>query len=435
MKHFLAVAWSIAVLLTLCSCGSEIPETAETERQFPPATELPTEMTTEPPKEPTEPEIAATEPEAVRLREGVRIQVNGNDQSNVLCDDNHYTKKQITPNHTLKIVSREAFSAVYVEWDRVPGTYSLVWEDGSEECGENGFLHEYIRLPESVNELTFAFEGEAYQMVCEVGVFTSGTAPEGVQDWLAPCGQADILAFPTHSDDDVLFFGPVISYYAIEKDLTVQTAFMVDHAWQRERAHERLNGLWEMGVRHYPILWNAPDTGEHDMAWGMNYYSRFDVLGWQVEQIRRFQPLVILSHDLDGEYGNAGHKVNAYYLTQAVAAAPDPEQYPETAARFGVWDTPKMYIHLYEENQWYFDVNTPMEADPAGRTPFEVAEDALKYHVSQIQGGLHMFQSDNAPEWDCRPFGLYRSLVGADSTADVMEHIDPGQWRQHILNN
>ena len=98
--------------------------------------------------------------------------------------------------------------------------------------------------------------------------------------------------FPTHSDDDVLFFGPLISYYAIEKGLDVQTAFMVEHRGFPERNHERLNGLWEMGIRHYPILWNAPDTSEEDLYVALRYYKDTPVEQWQVEQIRRFKPLL-----------------------------------------------------------------------------------------------------------------------------------------------
>ena len=40
-----------------------------------------------------------------------------------------------------------------------------------------------------------------------------------------------------------------------------------------------------------------------------------------------------------------------------------------------------------------------------------------------------MYQSDDAYVWDCRPFGLYRSLVGTDTTADLMQNVDPDDWR------
>lgn len=136
----------------------------------------------------------------------------------------------------------------------------------------------------------------------------------------------------------------------------------------------------------------------------------------------------MVGHDLEGEYGNAGHKVNAYYLVTAVEAAADESKYPESAKQYGAWNAPKLYLHLYEENEIILDVNVVLENDPEGRTPFEIAADAFKCHASQIGYGFRVQQN----EWranDCRPFGLYRTLVGYDTTADIMENIDPQQWR------
>lgn len=84
---------------------------------------------------------------------------------------------------------------------------------------------------------------------------------------------------------------------------------MVEHTW-KERGHERLNGLWEMGIRHYPILGTMEDSGTHSMETVANLHKKDDLKGWQVTQIRRFQPLVVVGHDLDGEYGNGQHKLN-----------------------------------------------------------------------------------------------------------------------------
>lgn len=441
MKKIAAVMFAFVLLFLLAACSSVQDAPAETTV---PEAPMPTETTpetadtqptetaaTESTTAPTEVEETIPEPEpaAQRITDGVSVYLGAANQTGMLCDGSHYSKCSVTSQLTLRIESESPFSALYIEWDSIPGAYTLEWDGGSQDCGEYDFLHEYIRLPEAVNAVQFVFQDDSAKLICEVELYTAGSTPEGVQDWLPPCEQADILVFPTHSDDDVLFFGPLISYYAIERGLTVQTAFMVDHTWQKERSHERLNGLWEMGIRHYPILGSAPDTGSYDMYFGMSYYADSDIPGWQIEQIRRFQPLVVVGHDLKGEYGNAGHKVNSYYLIQSIEDAANPDIYPESAEKYGVWDTPKLYLHLYEENEWYFDVNTPMVNDPEGRTPFEVAEDAFLNHVSQRKGSLHVQQEDDARIWDCRPFGLYRSLVGEDTTADVMDNINPEDWR------
>jgi len=209
---------------------------------------------------------------------------------------------------------------------------------------------------------------------------------------------------------------------------------MVEHRGYPERDHERLNGLWEMGVRHYPILGTAPDTSETQFHTAMSFYSSSNIEQWQVEQIRRFKPMVVVGHDLKGEYGNGGHKVNAHFLVQAVESAADTEQFPESAQQYGIWDTPKLYLHLYEENEIVLDVNTSLTNDPEGRTPFEIAVAAYRFHKSQHYTSYKVRQ-DGSRMYDCRFFGLYRTLVGYDTVPDIMEHIDRTLWRNSDGNS
>lgn len=432
MKQSLMIVLLCILCMMLTACNQEtIPETVEnsvvavTEETMEP-TDAPTEPATVPTTEP--PLEVPTEPPAEQITEGYQILIDGYDNSRNLLDGDFRSKITVRSNQVLSLESATAFANIYIEWDEIPGAYSVIWDTGEVDCGQNGFLHEYIRLPEAVTRVEIAFSTEEAHVLCEVDLFTAGGDPVDVQIWQPPCESADILVFPTHSDDDVLFFGPLMAYYAIERELTIQTAFMVEHHGYPERNHERLNGLWEMGIRHYPILGTAPDTPTYDMTAAMYHYASSNIEQWQVEQIRRFKPLVVVGHDLDGEYGNGGHKVNAYYLVQAIESAAAPDRFPESAQQYDIWETPKFYIHLYAENEIVFDVNTPLEKDASGRTPFEIAVDAFKCHRSQHSTGFRVRQ-EGYRGYDCRPFGLYRSLVGMDTTADIMENLDPERWR------
>ena len=370
--------------------------------------------------EETEPE-KIEEPVAQYIDEGVLITLDGTNITAKITETSYTLPRTVYYSQELAVESEKPFGALYIEWSVMPEKFSLVWDGGSLDCGAEGFLHDYIRLPEEVNSLSFVFEGDGACSIQQMGVYTYGVAPEGVQDWLPPCETADILVFPTHADDDVLFFGAVISYYAIEKGLAVQTAFMTDHRNEPYRKHERLDGLWAMGVRHYPILGEARDYYTESLQEATIFHKNDNILQWQVELIRRFKPQVILGHDLNGEYGHGQHKLNAHCLIEAVELAADAEQFPEIAAQYGLWDTPKLYLHLYEENQIVFDVNTVLNNDPEGRTPFEITEEAYQCHVSQQQYYFAVTQDPESP-LDCTRFGLYRTLVGYDTGADLMEH-------------
>ena len=414
MRKIVLLFLLIMSLMVLCACGTDEVPSAPT------PTPTPTPVVT-PTPEPT------PMPPAERV-EGIRVFAGGERHNPSLSDGNYYSRKYLSGTGELRVESDTPFGALYISWDAVPGAYQVEWDGGAVSCGQHDFLHEYVRLPETVTSVRFVFPEERTRILCDVEAYTLGSPPEGVQEWLPPCDQADILVFPTHSDDEALFFGPLIAYYTIQRELTVQTAFMVEHTGYPERSHERLNGLWELGVRHYPILGTAPDTASTNFHECMQYYAKSAIDAWQTELIRRFRPLVVVGHDLDGEYGNGGHKINAYYLTQAIEAAADPAQYPDSAETYGVWDTPKYYIHLYEENSIVMDVDAPMTNDENGRSPFEAASEAYEQYPSQHRWFRGLYKEEQ-PKYDCRPFGLYRSLVGADTTTDLMENIDTELWR------
>lgn len=439
MKTRLLICLMLCVVFTT-ACAQDIPaeDTAASSQTVETATEIP-DVTT-----PTAPEVIAEIPDVTSpatvptdaieqdaecIADNFAFTLDDKDVTASLSDNVYRTSCSFQSDQRFIIESERPFSALYIEWGTHPGLYSIIWDGGSLDCGTNGFLHEYIRLPEETTSVEFLVACEEACNICDIALYTEGRAPKDVQEWLPPCETADILVFPTHSDDDVLFFGAVISYYAIQENLDVQTAFMVDHWYEPDRKHERLDGLWAMGIRHYPILGTVRDYMSTDLYQALVFHRNDKILDWQVEQIRRFKPLVVLGHDLGGEYGHGQHKVNAYYLTQAVDAASDPDQFAESAQLYGSWDTPKLYLHLYAEHEIFFDVNTPIENDEKGRTAFEIAADAYKCHVSQ-QGYTFKVSQEEYSKLNCRRFGLYRSLVGYDSTADIMENIDRSQYRQ-----
>lgn len=414
-----------ALLLSLTACGA--PSQPETTAETAESTETTAVMEMTEPTEETVPETTETERwdfTAEDVTGSIRILLDGKDLTWCFTDNDRDTRKLIDHGAALTIESDSPFSALYLQWDAMPRPYLLQWEGGQMPCGTEGFQHDYIRLPEAVTAVSFVFSDYLEPVLCEMDAFTEGNAPEGVQDWRQPDGPADVLVFPTHSDDDVLFFGALMSYYAIEMGLSIQTAFMTKHYAEPERTHERLDGLWEVGIRRYPILADAPDLYSKTLEEAKYAYAEYDILGWQIRQIRRFRPKVIVAHDLDGEYGHGGHILNAHALTRAVELAAEAGAYPDSAEEYGLWDTPKLYFHLYPENQIAVDVNTRLEKDPRGRTPFEIAVDAYDHHKSQHWCDFYVDQDD--PRQNCVYFGLYRSLVGEDTQGDIMDRIGYG---------
>ena len=255
-----------------------------------------------------------------------------------------------------------------------------------------------------------------------------------MQTWQTLEDGADILLFSTHYDDELLFFGGLIPYYSADRGARVQVVYMTSNyltnfSNYRYRPHEALNGLWECGDHFYPVTNEVRDIG-CDTYWeAVNIYGEDGFLEFQVEQIRRFKPLVVVTQAENGEYGHGAHILTALSVERAVEAAADPEQFPESAEKYGVWDTPKTYLHNYGDPDEYTWLSYERIAPSLGwRTPFQTAQDAYSLHLTQQQWvGFYVYSFGHP--YDSHRFGLYRSLVGPDvEKNDLLENVSREQF-------
>ncbi len=342
--------------------------------------------------------------------------------THVLTDANRGTGLPFVEGDEIYIKSATPFSHMYFVWDTPPGAYEISLSgDVVLDGGKNGFLHEYYAVESPTTQATLRLHTGEYKM-CDIYLFSEGDVPDWVQIWQPPLEKADLLALPTHADDEHLFFGGTLPYYAGEKGLAVQVVYMTNHFGEPYRPHELLNGLWTVGVRAYPVMGPFPDlyASLASLSSAEECFGRENVLAFQVEMLRRFQPQVVVAHDLNGEYGHGAHILNAETLLEALPLAADETAYPESAATYGTWDVPKTYLHLYGENQLTMDWNQPLSAF-GGRTALDMAKEGFNCHTSQLE----YFSVEDYGDYDCRLFGLARSTVGEDvAKNDFFENID-----------
>lgn len=291
---------------------------------------------------------------------------------------------------------------------------------------DGGFLQYYAPLSSLESDsLTLTFDEPVD--ISDIYVFGEGELPEFVHTWNAPWERADLLLFSTHADDEQLFFAGVLPYYAGELEYRVQVAYFTDHVDTPSRRQELLNGLWTVGVRNYPVISVFPDQYSEsydDALANLNShgFTEDDVLAYQAELLRRFKPLVAVGHDLKGEYSHGQHILNATTLTRAVELAADPASYPTSADKYGTWDTPKLYLHLYEENAVIMDWDIPLESF-GGKTAFQMTQEGFLCHKSQQftwftdwlngENGNNTSAASIKHYSPCK-YGLYRSTVGED---------------------
>ena len=220
-----------------------------------------------------------------------------------LTDSNEGSCATIGYTGSLTITSQEPIASLYVEFYLESKPWILKANGNECDRGRDSFLHEHV---------------------------------DDLQVWDKPCKKADLLLFSSHSDDEQLFFAGVLPY-SVDYGAAVQVVYFCEHTNTPVRPHEQLNGLWAAGIRNYPVIGIFPDLYSESREGGMQVFANAgygydDFLEWQVENLRRFKPQVVVGHDAAGEYGHGTHIINSETLRDAVSAAAEAEIFPFSAA-------------------------------------------------------------------------------------------------------
>lgn len=343
-------------------------------------------------------------------------------------------KTQITLEHP------DGIGSLYLIFNIEYGAYTVTDLDSGTQgtFGTNCFLHEFADLEgffgKAPTAITVSFDSGDL-LLNEISVFSPGEVPAYVQKWEWPEDErADLILFSTHCDDEQLFFGGVLPYYAGQLDYRVQVVYLTNHRnLDTVRAHEGLDGLWNVGVRRYPVFGTFGDyyCRTREKAYEMfaeNGVTERELTAFVVEQLRRFRPLVALGHDVNGEYGHGQHMAYADALIAASEVSAHPGSFPESAETYGLWDVPKVYLHLYELNQIWVDWDRPLDRFD-GMTAYQVTKEiGYPSHKSQVEGfAWYMTDYDRAADieyYNPCIYGLYRSTVGPDvNRNDFFEHL------------
>lgn len=295
-------------------------------------------------------------------------------------------------------------SQLYFVWDEAPGGWTLTAIDGggaetSYACGENGFLHEYIKLDSPAAKFRFEFDGQS-GISGNVYAFGEGAPPDWVERWNPPFDKADLLVFTARHGDEYLYFGGALPYYA-DNGKNIQAVFAIDGAEDETDLHGRLSGLYQAGVRNYPVMarFEAEDGYDEDA-----------LISFCIEQIRRFKPDVALGQDASAGYGDAFRSLVGGTFAVAVDISGEAEEYPQSAEKYGAWDAPKAYLHGFADSVIFMDWDAPLKKSGGGTA----AEAALEAFRSQFPESPSVSAQDFISRNNSDRFGLYRSAVGPD---------------------
>lgn len=290
----------------------------------------------------------------------------------------------------------------------------------AQRYGTEGFAHEYIPL-EGLSHFRISPSHGLVEdfAICQIIVLGEGETPDHIQVWQPPLEQADLMVIATHPDDELVFMGGTLPTYAGDRGVPTQVVYLT--CSHNDRRSELLNGLWICGVRNYPVIGDFVDVEMTQLETAEMYWGREETNGFITEQLRRFKPQVVVTHDLQGEYGHAAHMLVAEATLEAVEDLVwDDQCFPDSAAAYGVHDVLKLYLHLHREGNRFVNWRQPLAAF-GGETSLDVAGEAFSQHISQLGGA---FIVSDTTDTSCASFGLAFTMVGDDLTDDdFMENV------------
>ena len=361
---------------------------------------------------------ALAEEDALELTKACVMSLGGKKNPKNLSDRKFTTsaESKSMKNPTLEISGSEPLYGLYLCFQNMPESYEIqVMNGGSWEtlCEGNGFVHAYYALDGVTDVRVYALgTGKQIMGFNEVYVFGKGRVPGWVQQWEKTPEKSDLLFVVAHPQEELLYLGGAIPYYAAEQERTVAVACM-SYA-NTTRRSELLNGLWSMGYRNYPVIGGFRTAQAKGVQ---SAYKTIDkqhgetvLLSWLSGVLEQTKPEVVVGPDVNGEGNNGQRMMLADACRKAFRTAGD-------------WQPQKLYLHLYGNSgdQVVFDWNQPLEK-LGGRTGMGLAYYGCLFHKTQDDQERSVYREGIT--YANNTFGLAESLVGPDLVhQDLLENV------------
>ena len=336
----------------------------------------------------------------------------------------HWTAGSEADRITVTVPNDKKAALLTLAWSKAPSAFTVTLQSATGDVIDTitetnpGEMMNFAYDLDTATKKVFISTSDTSAGICELRVMEEGKIPESVQRWQPIEGKVDLLVISTHEDDELLFFGGTIPYY-VAQGKNVVVVYMADCG--RSRYEEAMEGLWSCGLKNHPVFVGLEDKRLNDYDETVNLWGLEKTEQIVTELLRKYQPDVVVTHDINGEYGHNQHKLTSAVVRRAVYLAADAESDPASAAKYGTWEIKKLYIHLYEGNQLTMTAyDEPLEA-LGGLTPTQVATIAYSKHVSQQK---YYSMEKQGVQYDNRKYGLILTNVGDDvAKNDLFENI------------
>lgn len=253
--------------------------------------------------------------------------------------------------------------------------------------------------------------------------------------WQPRPQKAGLLVVAAHPDDEGIFFGGTIPYYAKVKGISTILLSMTSgdsNTDSQIREQQLRAAAWTYGMRWQPLFARLKDrptdvNGTWDI-WADGVIDGDDIAAGRLKAamyvakiIRLYRPEIIATHSTTGEYGHNDHIATCQSVIDAWSLAANPEIDIEGLPP---WQPKKLYVHEWNTNRLFHDYWETPDSNLNGKTPRQTTLAGLQYHYNQSNVSTIYLTGEVRAGWDAHPsewWGLYGSTVGYDTiTPDFM---------------
>lgn len=338
-----------------------------------------------------------------------------------------WSPSSATDTIKIRIPAEKDAGVLYMEWDKAPSKIEITLYDSTgtvirtiQESNPYQKWNLYYELEEGVVGITIR-SGDTDNGLNKLRIYERGRVSQVVQNWQETPEKIDLMMIVPHMNDETLYFSGVLSQLSAQ-GYNVLVVYMTGD--DRNKHAEALDCLWTHGVKIHPVFvgfqdYKVDSYSKAEWLWGKENTYRA-----MVGLIRKYKPDVVLTQDWNGEYGHYQHVMTSRYCVKSVEVAGDESVFPDIAEKYGAWDVPKLYLHMWDESKRLdLHFNRPMD-ELDGRSPMQVAFIAMNKHFSQLHNPTYSLLVDGK-QYDCTWFSLYRSTVGEDVEKNsFFEHIE-----------
>lgn len=287
---------------------------------------------------------------------------------------------------------------------------------------EDQFYNQYIPLTEGYERIRLTCQSPDYNHVVHVSelhVLSAGDVPSWVQTWENFTGKADLVLMVTDPGDEYLFFGGLLPHYvAQEKEVMLCVIVNTGSTYKSQL----LDGLWHCGMTNYPYIAYFKPRMQTNLRAQYDTWSEVQFVRHVSRIVRIYEPDVLVTHALDGEGIDGGHKACSDAAIRSVTAAMDSNYDIGYGVQiYGNWQLKKLYLHQPGSSSTVLDYTQPLDFF-GGKSAIEIAREA--YAMQDYQKKLAETLPDDGI-FNGAAFNLQFSDVGDDSSMhDLFENID-----------